>query len=135
PFRGAGFGTGDVFRSGRTTNLIVDTIDGKWRRGLVAVAIEYRRALRYGFTAPEVAEQVANIRAATQNAAASADTRSNGALMGAVFDLLRNDITPSSPQSVLERLEAFIPEITPEAVHEAMKHEAVPLKDPLLRFQ
>jgi zinc protease len=135
PFRGAGFGTGDVFRAGRTTNLIVDTIDGKWRRGLVAVGIEYRRALRYGFSAAEVAEQIANIRNATQNAAASADTRSNAALMGAVFDLLRNDIVPSDPDSVLARLEAFIPEITPEAVLAALKREAVPLKDPLLRFQ
>ncbi len=135
PFRGAGFGTGDVFHSGRTTNLIVDTIDGRWRRGLIAAGTEYRRALRYGFSPGEVAEQVAIIRAATRNAAASADTRSNAALMGAVFNLLRNDIVPSSPQDVLQRLEAFIPQITPDAVHAAMKREAVPLHDPLLRFQ
>jgi zinc protease len=134
PFRGAGFGTGDVFRTGRTTNLIVDTIDGRWRRGLIAAGIEYRRALQYGFTAGEVAEQVANIRTSSQDAAASAETRSNGTLMGAVFDLLRNDIVPGSPQGSLQRLEAFIPQITPEAVHEAMKREAVPLKAPLLRF-
>ena len=135
PFRGAGFGTGDVFRSGRTTNLIVDTIDGKWRRGLIAAAAEYRRALKFGFTEGEVAEQIANVRTASRNAAASADTRSNGALMGAVFDLLRNDITPSAPQGALERLEAFIPQITPDAVQAALKREAVPLKQPLLRFQ
>jgi zinc protease len=135
PFRGAGFGTGEVFRAGRTSNLIVDTIDAKWRRGLMAAAIEYRRALRYGFSAAEVTEQIANIRTASQDAAAAADTRSNAALMGAVFDLLRNDIVPSSPQSVLDRLEAFIPEITPEAVHAALRREAVPLKAPLLRFQ
>jgi zinc protease len=135
PFRGAGFGTGEVFRSGRTTNLIVDTIDGKWRRGLTAAAIEYRRALRFGFTAGEVAEQIANIRVSSQNAAASAETRSNGALMGAVFDLLRNDVTPSAPQGALERLETFIPEITPAAVYAALKREVVPLSDPLLRFQ
>lgn len=135
PFRGAGFGTGDVFRDGRTTNLIVDTIDGKWRRGLTAAAVEYRRALRFGFSPSEVAEQVANIRTATRDAAASESTRSNGALMNAVFDLLRNDVVPGSPQGVLERLEAFIPQITPEAVLAAMQREAVPLENPLLRFQ
>ncbi len=135
PFRGAGFGTGDVFRDGRTTNLIVDTIDGKWQRGLIAAGVEYRRAMRFGFSAGEVAEQVANIRTATQDAAAAAETRSNGALMGAVFDLLRNDVVPGSPRGVLERLEAFIPQITPEAVYAAMKREVVPLKNPLLRFQ
>lgn len=135
PFHGAGFGTAGVFRSGRTTNLIVDTIDGKWQRGLVALVAEYRRAMRYGFSAAEVAEQVANIRAATRNAAASAATRSNAALMGAVFDLLRNDIVPADPAGGLDRLEAFIPGITPDTVLAALEREAVPLKAPLLRFQ
>jgi zinc protease len=135
PFRGAGFGTGDTFKSGRTTNLIVDTIDGKWRRGFEAVVEEYRRAMDHGFAAGEVAEQVANIRAGSRNAAASASTRSNGALMNAVFVLLRNDIVPATPQSSLDRLEAFLPQITPERVLAALKREAVPLKDPLIRFQ
>ncbi|MFA7602624.1 MAG: insulinase family protein [Novosphingobium sp.] len=135
PFRGAGFGTGSVFRSGRTTNLVVDTIDGKWRRGLIAAAVEYRRALRYGFSAAEVAEQVANIRAASRNAAGAANTRSNAVLMAAVFELLRKDIVPSDPQGSLARLEAFIPQITPRAVRDALKREAVKLDDPLLRFQ
>lgn len=135
PFRGGGFGTGDVFKAGRTTNLIVDTVDGKWRRGLAAAAIEYRRALHFGFGVAEVAEQVANIRTAAQDQAASAATRSNAALVNAVFDLLRNDRVPSSPETALERLEAFIPAITPETVLAALRREAVPLDDPLLRFQ
>lgn len=135
PFRGAGFGTGSVFRSGRTTNLVVDTVDGKWQRGLVNAAMEYRRALAYGFTEAEVAEQIANIRTAAQNAAASADTRSNGTLLGAVLALLRDDIVPASPESSLERLEAFIPQISPENVLAALKKEAIPLDDPLIRFQ
>ena len=135
PFRGAGFGTGRVFREGRTTNLVVDTVDGKWRRGLTAAVIEYRRALRSGFTEAEVAEQVANVRNAHRNEAQLADTRSNSALMQAVFALIRDDRVPSTPQSSLERLEAFIPQITPQAVLAALKREAVPLADPLLRFQ
>jgi len=135
PFRGAGFGTGDVFKSGRTTNLVIDTVDGKWRRGLQAAALEYRRALEFGFTAPEVAEQIANIRTAGQDAAAAANTRSNRALTDAVFELLRGDIVPSTPQSSLERLEAFIPQITPETVLAALKREVVSLKAPLLRLQ
>ena len=38
PFRDAGLGTGAVFEAGRTTNLVVDTVDGKWRRGLTSAA-------------------------------------------------------------------------------------------------
>ncbi|MFT4026660.1 MAG: insulinase family protein [Novosphingobium sp.] len=135
PFRDAGFGTSDVFKTGRTTNLVLYTVDRKWRRGLVAATLEYRKALAQGFTKAEVAEQVAGIRTAARNAAASADTRSHSALVGAVFALINDDITPSTPQSALERLEAFIPEITPERVLEALKREAVPLKDPLIRFE
>jgi zinc protease len=135
PFRGAGFGTSEVFEIGRTTNLIVDTVDGKWRPGLIAAAREYRRALKQGFTAAEVAEQVANLRTATVNAARAADTRSNASLAQAVLSLIEDEEIPTTPQSVLERFEAFAPQITPQAVLAALKSEAIPLKDPLIRFQ
>ncbi|MFC0588106.1 M16 family metallopeptidase [Novosphingobium aquiterrae] len=135
PFRSAALGTSDLFKAGRSTALAVDTVDGKWRRGLIAAAQEYRRALKYGFSAAEVAEQVAAIRAANVNAAAAQDTRSNGQLTGAVMALLSDDIVPDTPRRSLERLEAFIPQITPEAVLAAMKRELVPLDAPLLRFQ
>jgi zinc protease len=135
PYRGAGFGTGDVFEAGRTTNLIVDAFDGKWREGLAAAVGEWRRALAYGFSESEIAEQVARNRQAQESAARSADTRSNAALVGAVERLLSDDIVPATPQSALARFEAFAPSITPEAVLAALKADAAPLDDPLLRFQ
>ncbi|MEP7222974.1 MAG: insulinase family protein [Novosphingobium sp.] len=134
PFRGAGFGSSDVFRTARTSQLVVDTVDRKWRRGLIAAAQEYRRAMRFGFSPAEVAEQVAIIRNNTRNAAASAQTRDNRALVSAVISFLRDDLVPSTPESGLERLEEFIPQITPATVLAATKREAVPLVDPLLRF-
>ena len=57
PFRNAALGTSDVFEAGRTTKLVVDTVDGKWRRGLIVAAEEYRRVMLYGFTQEEIAEQ------------------------------------------------------------------------------
>lgn len=135
PFRDAGLGTSSVFKAGRSTNLVVYTVDRKWRRGLTAAAEEYRRALAYGFTPAEVAEQVAGLRTAARNAAASADTRSHGALVDAVFALLHDDRVPATPQSALERVEALIPQITPVRVLAALKREAVPLRDPLIRFE
>ncbi|WP_068074539.1 M16 family metallopeptidase [Novosphingobium lentum] len=135
PFRGAGFGTGAVFKIGRTTNLVIDTVDGKWQRGLSVATLDYARAIRDGFTPAEVAEQVANIRTGLVNAAASADTRSNGALVGAALALLRDDEVPTHPQAALERFTAFEPAITPAAVLAALKSEALPLDHALLRFQ
>ena len=135
PFRGAGFGTGDLFKDARTTRLIVDTSDRKWREGLIAAAREYRRALRYGFTEAEVAEQVAGIRTGLRNAAASADTRTHEALAGGIWALVRDRVVPSEPQAALDRFEALAPSITPKGVLKALKREAVPLDDPLLRFR
>ena len=135
PFRDAGLGTGDVFKAGRTTNLIVDTVDGKWRRGLITAASEYHRALRHGFTKAEVAEQLANIRTSLQNEAASASTRRHTALVEAVLSMLRNDIVPAAPEGVLARFEVFAPLIDAKRVLAALKREAIPLNQPLLRFQ
>jgi zinc protease len=135
PFRGAGFGTSEVFEIGRTTNLAIDTVDRKWREGLIAAAEEYRRALAFGFTEAEVAEQVANTRTALVNAARSADTRSNAALAGAALALVEDEEIPTTPEGALERFEAFAPQITAKAVLAALKAEAVPLVDPLIRLQ
>ncbi|WP_156841435.1 M16 family metallopeptidase [Novosphingobium aquimarinum] len=135
PFRGAGFGTGDVFEAARATRLIVDTVDRKWRRGLIAAAREYRRALLYGFDNAEVAEQVANIRTSIENAAASRDTRSNATLVQAIENLLEDGTVPSPPASVLERFEALAPQITPETVMAALVADAEPIEDPLIRLR
>ena len=135
PFRSAGFGTGEVFKDGRSTRLIVDIVENRWSRGLTAAVAEYRRALKFGFTEAEVAEQVAKIRASVENNAASAETRTNALLAASLFALLRDDLVPSHPRTVLERFEAFAPQITPKRVLDALKREAVALKDPLLRFR
>ena len=135
PFRGAGLGNSDVFEAGRTTNLIVDTGDGEWRRGLAAAQAEYRKALAYGFSEVEIAEQVANIRTGLENAAAGAETRSNQALMNAVLALLYEEVVPTTPQSSLERFRAIEDSFTPEAVMAALKEELIPLEEPLIRFQ
>jgi zinc protease len=135
PFRGAGFGTGDVFDAARSTRLIVDTVDRKWRRGMIAAAREYRRALIHGFTPSEVAEQVANLRTALEDSAAAADTRSNAALSGVALALIADRVVPSTPAEALARFRSLESRITPEAVLAAMKREAVAIEQPLIRFR
>ena len=135
PFRAAGLGTSDQFREGRSTSLIVESVDGGWKRGLQAATAEYRRALEFGFTPAEVAEQIANSRAAARNAAAGESTRSHGTLLCAVLALITNHIVPDRPTRSLERLEACVPEITPDKVLAALKRELVPLEAPAIRFQ
>jgi zinc protease len=135
PYRGAFISSGAIFKAGVSTSLNVNTVDGGWKRGLTEAALEYRRALEFGFTSDEVAEQVAQVRTASQNAAASADTRNNAALVGGIMALIEDDVVPDTPQNSLTRLEAFIPAITPETVLAALKREILPLDEPLLRLQ
>lgn len=135
PFRGAGVGTSEVFHIGRTTNLIVDTADKGWRDGLFAAAQVYREALAKGFSEAEVAEQIAGVRTGLENAAAAADTRSNDALVGAVIQLLRDEKVPTTPASALERFNRHAASLTPAAVLAALRADALPLANPLIRFQ
>jgi zinc protease len=135
PFRSAGLGTGDVFRTGRTTSLVIDAGEGEWPRALAAAEREYRRALEFGFTPAEVAEQVANARTAAENQAAGAATRDNGTFVAMALQLLHDDRIPTTPESGLERFNALAPKITPEAVLAALKFELVPLDNPLIRFE
>jgi len=135
PFRGAGFGTGEVFEVGRTTNLVVDTGDGEWAKGLEAAIATYRSAMVHGFTQAEVNEQLANIRTSLENNVAGAATRNNSTHMAAALALVQDEQIPTTPESALERFESYAGEITPAAVMAALQQEALPLIDPLVRFE
>ncbi|MGZ3249144.1 MAG: M16 family metallopeptidase [Croceibacterium sp.] len=135
PFRAAGLGTGDVFKSARTTSLVIDAGEGEWQRGLATAEREYRRALAFGFTPAEVAEQVANLRTSIENQAAGAATRNNATFVAEALMLLSDEKIPTTPESGLARFNAFASKITPEAVLAALKHELVPLDNPMIRFE
>ena len=135
PFRGAALGTDDVFRFARSTDLVVAANTGEWQRGLAAAQEEYRRAMEFGFSEAEVAEQVANLRSSIETNAAGAATRDNSTFVTGALTLLRDGQVPTTPQTALERFEAFEADITPAAVLDALKAELVPLDNPLIRFQ
>ncbi|NNF95158.1 MAG: insulinase family protein [Altererythrobacter sp.] len=135
PFRAARFGTGDLFEEARSTNLTVTTSDGEWRSGIIAAGTELRKALQYGFSEAEVAEQIARLRTSIENSARSANTRSNGALTSAALGLVQGDNVPSTPESSLERFEKFVDQITPETAFAAVLADTAELTDPLIRYQ
>ena len=134
PFRSAGIGTSNVFDIARTTNLIVDTGDGEWLGALLEAQTELRLALEFGFTDAELAEQIANLRTALEDAATGASTRSNGDLVSAAIALLNDEQIPTTPESTLVRFQAYAPQITPTKVLAALKEDMVPLENPLIRF-
>ena len=135
PFRGAAFGTGDVFETARQTSLTVNAIEGQWQRGVAAAIAEYRRALQYGFSEAELQEQLARYRTGFENAVASADTRSNASFVNAALGLSRNERVPVSPQDRLAYFEAMAGTATPEAVLAAIRDYGLPLDEALIRFR
>ncbi|MFB0613169.1 M16 family metallopeptidase [Aurantiacibacter poecillastricola] len=135
PFRGAGLSTSDFFEEGRTTSLTVAAAEGEWDRALAVAQQEYRRALEFGFTEAEVAEQVANLSQAIESNAAGAATRPNAGFITGAVTLWRDGQVPTTPESALERWNAHKPEITPEAVLAALREELVPLDNPLIRYE
>ncbi|MCB2086293.1 MAG: insulinase family protein [Sphingomonadaceae bacterium] len=135
PFRSAGFGTGDIFDEGRTTNLIVATPDGGWAEGLEAAVEVLRAALAHGFSESEVAEQIARTRNALENSVAAAATRTNASLVGSAIGLIEDEIVPTTPESGLARFESYVEAITPTDVFAALLEDAAPLDNPLIRFR
>lgn len=134
PFRGAGFGTGDVLKAWRETTLSISAIDGRWEEGMAAATAIYRQFLAYGVSEAEIAEQVAQMRTTLENAVGSRETRSHAAFVGRAIGLRRNGTVPTSPQSNLAIFEATADRATPEAVLAAFAADALPLDNPMIRF-
>jgi zinc protease len=135
PFRSAGFSSGDLFEDARITSLTVNSADGEWRKGVLAAVREVNAALTYGFTQAEIDEQLANIRTGLENAVQSADTRANGVFAGAALALIGDDRVPTTPAWQLAEFERLASAITPETVLQALRADAVPLGEPLIRFE
>ena len=135
PFRGASFGTGDLFEDARITSLSVSSADGEWRKGMLAAVREFNEALAYGFTRPELDEQLANLHTAYANAVEGAETRSHAVFVSAALALASDERVPSAPAWQLEQFERIAPALTPDAVWQAVKADAAPLEEPLIRFE
>ena len=134
PFRGASYGTGDLFEDARSTGISVSSVDGEWRKGVLAAVREVNQALTYGFTAAEVGEQLRRQRTANENSVAGYPTFANGYFVGQALSLVSNERVPVTPAYSLAQFEALAPSITPESVHQALLAHAVPLDDPMIRF-
>lgn len=134
PFRGASFGSGDLFEDARITSLTINSADGAWRQGVLAAVREVNQALTHGFTQAEIDEQLANTRTALENAALATATRSHTVFAGAALGLVSDERVPTTPEWQLAAFEQIASELTPQSAWNAVKADAAPLEDPLIRF-
>ena len=134
PFQGVSLSTSDFFEAARSASLTISSEEGGWPRALDAAIDEIRRALQYGFSDAELAEQVANVRTGLENAANAAATRQHGSYINQAFAIARGRSVPDTPQDRLAWFETLEGDITPEAVLTALREDAVTLADPLIRY-
>ena len=95
----------------------------QWRRGLITVQGELRKALTYGFTQAEVDEQIANTRRSLQNAADQADTRWSQNIANGILNAYTQNMVFTNPKTMPARFEAVVPTLTPQNLVDALRAE------------
>lgn len=121
PVLAGGSSFGGLFETADVANVTVTARPEAWREALAIAEQETRRALEFGFTADEVAEQVANVRASLESAADGADTRESRGLANAIAGSFADGSVFTHPSGGLERFNAYADAITPERVTAAFR--------------
>ncbi|MGB7373116.1 M16 family metallopeptidase [Pontixanthobacter sp.] len=134
PFRGVNVSTVAFFDEAETAQISVSTEEGGWQRGLDAAIDETRRALQFGFSDSEIAEQVANLRTAYENAVANAGTRSNASFANEAIGIVRASSVPAGPVAGLERFGRMVDGLTAAEVTDVFRARTRDLTEPLIRF-
>ncbi|GIU65851.1 peptidase M16 [Candidatus Phycosocius spiralis] len=106
-------------KNGWVATLAVVPRDGDWKAGLKAVSQELRQALATGFTAEEIAEAIKDRRLGLERAIIQEPTRRTTGLVSSIVSDLGTDDVPTSPVDEKALFDLAIPDITPQAVHEA----------------
>ncbi|MEL6324110.1 MAG: insulinase family protein, partial [Pseudomonadota bacterium] len=133
-FLNAGAGQSDYFTLASVASVDLTTTPENWQAALAVGEQELRRAIEYGFTASELAEQIANLRTGLENAAEQADTRRTPSLADALAGAINDDQVFTTPESALARFESYADEITPEAVHAAFRTQWTQGGGPLIHL-
>lgn len=116
PFLQASAGFGEVEEVADEAALQIVSEPDRWRDALTLAEQELRRALEFGFTEAELAEQIAILRTSLENAVEQAGTRETPSLADAIVGSISGDRVFTHPDTSLERFLAYADTITPEAV-------------------
>ena len=85
PIVGGSASASDFFDINRQATMQVQAKEGEWQQALAVAEQEWRRAVQYGFTTAELAEQLANLEKALRDGAAQEGTRSNQQLADTIL--------------------------------------------------
>ncbi len=123
PFLNASADYGPFLEAAEAATISLTTTPTNWPEALALGEQELRRALEFGFTEAELQEQIANFRAALENAAAQAGTRPNDRLASQIASAIDEERVFTTPAANLARFEAFAPQITVDMVEDAFREQ------------
>lgn len=111
----------EVGRSVDTSSVLVVAKDGQWQAATALGEQQLRQAREFGFTASEITELTANIRANLTNAVEQANGRTNAAIADRLASASLADEVPVAPAAALALFQAIEPSIDAAAVSSAFK--------------
>jgi len=121
PILGASASTGDLFKAAHDTSISVTAKEGEWKQGLTVGETELNRALQYGFTQAELAEQLANFQLAFDTAANQADTRRSASLANGIVGTVDDQSLFTTPAANRELFNTLKPTFSVDAVNTAFR--------------
>ena len=121
PFVSAGVSGGSRYKSADIAQLQIVAEPGKWREALAAADAELRRALQFGFTEAEFAQEIAELRQGLKVAADQAGTRQSMALANAIVGAFNDAEVFTNPKDDFALFQAVESRLTAAAAWEAMK--------------
>ena len=121
PFSQAGAGVMELAPVARIASLRLTTTPETWRQALAVAEQELRRAVEHGFTAEELAQEIAIFRSDLQTAAAGAGTRESSALAEQLVAAVGDHDVFTSPATDLELVDQLTRELKPADVDQALR--------------
>jgi len=117
PIIGGSASLDTLFDIARGPSIDLTAQPDTWEAALALGEQELRRAIEYGFSEAELAEQVANFRTGLKNSVDRANTRETARLADQIVGSIGSNSVFSTPQDGLERFESYAGDLTVEEVH------------------
>ncbi|WP_324828071.1 M16 family metallopeptidase [Qipengyuania zhejiangensis] len=131
PVIGGAASASDFFDVARQSSVTLQAKEGEWSEALAVAEQETRRAATHGFTAGEIAEQIANIELQYRMAAEQQATRRSAGLAEAILATRRDEKIFTTPETRYQLFRQLKAHMTPENVSQAFQRQFA-LSDPLI---
>ncbi|HYD28238.1 M16 family metallopeptidase [Brevundimonas sp.] len=112
PFISASASEDELFDSIGSASVSAQFNPGEWKRALETIEQEQRRLVQYGVTDAELQREITGIRAALENAVASAATRRTPQLAQGLVAAVNQETVFNTPQTNLDLFNAAVEGLT-----------------------